>query len=76
MDESDDTREYVVVKNAEEQHSILLAHKEIPAGWTAEGTRGTKAECLARIETVWPDITPLSVRRALGRETETNDDGD
>ncbi|UYM03634.1 MbtH family protein [Solicola gregarius] len=64
MDDSD-TREYQVVLNDEEQYSIWLADKPLPAGWHADGTRGTKDECLDHIEQVWTDMRPLSVRRRL-----------
>ncbi|NUT48436.1 MAG: MbtH family protein [Saccharothrix sp.] len=59
--------EYLVVRNDEDQHSIWFAHRPLPAGWHETGFRGSKEECLANIEQVWPDITPLSVRTALGR---------
>jgi MbtH protein len=60
-----DTR-YVVVVNHEEQYSIWPEDRDIPLGWRAEGTAGTKEECLAHIEVVWTDMRPLSLRRALG----------
>lgn len=63
-EENEDTRVYIVVVNHEEQYSIWLADKAIPAGWTAVGKRGSKAECLAHIEEVWTDMTPLSLRKA------------
>lgn len=62
--ESDD-RIYLVVLNDEEQYSIWLADREIPAGWHAEGTRGTKADCLAHIDKVWTDMRPLSLRKRM-----------
>lgn len=64
MDDND-TREYVVVLNDEEQYSIWLSDKPIPAGWHADGTSGTKDECLDHIEQVWTDMRPLSVRKRL-----------
>jgi len=64
--EEDDTRGYLVVINDEEQYSIWLDGRELPAGWRAEGTRGTKAECLAHIENVWTDMRPASLRQAMG----------
>ena len=63
-DEEEDLRQYEVVMNHEEQYSIWLAGKAIPAGWTAVGKSGLKADCLAYIEQVWTDITPKSVRQA------------
>lgn len=56
------TVRYTVVLNHEEQYSIWLAAREIPAGWRAEGTEGSKEECLAHIDQVWTDMRPLSVR--------------
>jgi MbtH protein len=64
MDDTDDRR-YDVVVNHEEQYSIWLAHKEVPAGWRATGFSGTKAECLAHVDEVWTDMRPLSLRRQL-----------
>ena len=65
MEDREDTREYLVVVNDEDQYSIWLADRQIPAGWSAEGKRGTKSECLAHIETVWTDMRPRSVRERL-----------
>ena len=65
----DDTTEYVVVVNHEEQYSIWPAYKEIPLGWSDAGKRGTKQECLAYIEEVWTDMRPLSLRRAMDGQT-------
>ena len=63
---------YNVVMNHEEQYSIWLSYKDIPNGWTAVGKSGSKEECLAYIEEVWTDITPLSVRRHLTESESTN----
>ncbi|GHE35608.1 MbtH family protein [Streptomyces vinaceus] len=56
---------FKVVVNHEEQHSIWPRDREVPPGWSEVGVAGSKDECLAYIRTAWPDITPLSVRRAL-----------
>ncbi|MFF2524986.1 MbtH family protein [Streptomyces liangshanensis] len=53
---------FAVVVNHEEQYSVWPTDQEIPAGWRAEGTRGTRDECLARIGEVWTDLRPLSAR--------------
>jgi MbtH protein len=63
-DEEDDTI-YEVVRNHEEQYSIWPQARELPAGWVAVGTSGTKAVCLAHIEEVWTDMRPLSLRRHM-----------
>ena len=57
-----DTTSYRVVLNDEEQYSIWPAVKELPAGWRAEGTEGTRDACLGHIDTVWTDMRPLSLR--------------
>jgi MbtH protein len=64
MDDTADDRRYRVVMNEEEQYSVWPADREVPAGWRAEGTTGGKADCLARIDEVWTDMRPLSLRRA------------
>ena len=66
MNETDeDRRTYLVVVNDEEQYSIWLADRRIPAGWTATGKSGTKQECLDHIDEVWTDMRPLSLRRQM-----------
>ncbi len=64
-DEEEDTREYTVVINHEEQYSIWFADRELPMGWKEVGKTGTKQECLAYIEEVWTDMRPLSVRKKM-----------
>jgi MbtH protein len=68
VDEEEDTTTYTVVVNHEEQYSIWPAHREIPAGWDEEGTRGTKEEVLAHIKEIWTDMRPLSLRRAMAQD--------
>jgi MbtH protein len=57
---------YLVVVNDEEQYSIWLADREVPDGWKPVGEAAPKDECLDRIEKLWVDMRPLSLRRALG----------
>jgi MbtH protein len=61
----DDQAEFLVVVNHEEQYSLWPAFKEIPAGWTATGTRGSRQTCLDWIEQVWTDMRPKSLREAM-----------
>lgn len=65
MDETEDTREYKVVVNHEEQYSIWFADREPPLGWREVGKSGPKAVCLAYIKEVWTDMRPLSLRRKM-----------
>jgi MbtH protein len=64
--DDEDQRPYLVVVNDEEQYSIWLADKDVPAGWRAVGKSGPKADCLAHIKEVWTDMRPLSLRKSMG----------
>lgn len=59
---------YDAVVNDEEQYSVWLAHRELPAGWRRVGVQGTKDECLDYIEKTWTDMRPLSLRRRMSRD--------
>ncbi|MGH1542831.1 MAG: MbtH family protein [Arenicella sp.] len=61
----EDSLDYVVVFNHEEQYSIWPVGRDIPEGWNLEGQKGTRQECLDHIETIWTDMRPLSLRKAL-----------
>jgi len=69
-DQGEDTRRYKVVVNHEEQYSIWFSERELPSGWKETGFRGNKAECLARIEEVWTDMRPLSLRKKMAENRE------
>lgn len=56
---------FQVVVNHEEQYSIWPNGREIPAGWTAVGKSGPKADCLEYIKEVWTDMRPLSLRQRM-----------
>lgn len=70
-DSTADEGTYLVVRNDEEQYSIWWADRDLPAGWHAEGTEGSKEECLARIAEVWTDMRPLSLRRRMDADAPT-----
>lgn len=57
--------QYCVVINHEEQYSIWPVGRDLPAGWAAIGVTGTKEACLESIESLWTDMRPLSLRRAM-----------
>ncbi|XRQ05555.1 MbtH family protein [Actinomadura welshii] len=59
---------FTVVINHEEQYSIWPQAMPVPPGWTEVGFQGAKQECLARIEELWTDMRPLSLRRQLAEE--------
>ena len=64
-EEEEDTRTYKVVVNDEEQYSIWLADRELPAGWHEVGKSGSKQECLSYIDVVWTDMRPKSLREHM-----------
>lgn len=64
-DETRDDNTYLVVLNDEEQYSIWWADRNLPAGWRAEGTSGSREDCLAHIGEVWTDMRPLSLRQRM-----------
>ena len=65
LDQEDDTQQYKVVVNHEEQYSIWPADRENALGWKDAGKTGTKQECLDHIEEVWTDMRPLSLRKKM-----------
>lgn len=56
---------YVVVRNHEEQYSIWRADKPVPDGWEAVGEPAAKADCLGRIDELWTDMRPASLRKSM-----------
>ena len=64
-DEEDDSTQYKVVINHEEQYSIWPLERENPKGWKSVGKEGSKKECLDYIEEVWTDMRPLSLRKRM-----------
>jgi MbtH protein len=64
-DDQEDTRAYIVLVNDEEQYSLWLKSKAVPAGWRATGFEGSKEECSRYVDQVWTDMRPLSLRRKM-----------
>jgi MbtH protein len=58
--ESED-REYCVLVNEENQHSLWPTSLNVPAGWTQVGPKGLRRECLDWIEKNWTDLRPKSL---------------
>lgn len=64
-EEQNNSMQYKVVVNHEEQYSIWSADRENPLGWRDAGRTGTKDECLEYIKEVWTDMRPLSLRKKM-----------
>jgi MbtH protein len=67
MIEDVDEGVYRVVRNDEEQYSIWPVDRELPLGWHAEGTEGSRTECLEHIGRIWTDMRPASLRRRMAQ---------
>jgi MbtH protein len=65
MSESEDTMQYKVVVNHEEQYSLWPADRGNPLGWKDAGKTGTREDCLAYVREVWTDMRPLSLRKRM-----------
>lgn len=61
-DTQEDLDLYCVVRNHEDQYSIWQSDRGVPAGWELVGEPDTRAACLHRIESLWTDMRPLSLR--------------
>lgn len=70
--EEEDTREYVVLVNIEEQYSLWLADLEVPKGWREVFARNNKKACLEYVKEVWTDMRPLSLRKAMAEAAAAN----
>jgi MbtH protein len=64
----DETRQFKVVLNHEEQYSIWPSERPNPPGWRDAGKVGKKQECLEYIKEVWTDMRPLSLRKRMERQ--------
>lgn len=67
---SEDSEQYNVVVNHEEQYSIWPVAREVPLGWRTIGKQGTKQACLDYIKEVWVDMRPLSLQKAMAEAAE------
>jgi MbtH protein len=58
---------FLVLVNAEEQHSLWPAFAEVPAGWTIRYGEDTRQACLEFIEENWTDMRPKSLIVEMSR---------
>jgi len=63
--DQEDSIQYKVVINHEEQYSLWPADRENPKGWWDTGKTGSKEECLVYVEQVWTDMRPKSLREHM-----------
>jgi MbtH protein len=58
---------YLVLVNAENQHSLWPAFAEVPAGWTVVHGPDRRQACLDYVDEHWTDIRPKSLIDAMKR---------
>lgn len=59
---------FVVLANAEEQHSLWPSFAVVPEGWNVVLAETSRDEALEYIEQNWTDIRPKSLREALAAQ--------
>ncbi|GAA2980025.1 MbtH family protein [Actinokineospora diospyrosa] len=67
FDDEDGT--FLVLVNAEDQHSLWPIFAEVPAGWTAVYGPAARSSCVEYVERAWTDLRPASLveRMASGQ---------
>ncbi|MDX2391907.1 MULTISPECIES: MbtH family protein [unclassified Streptomyces] len=56
---------YLVLVNAENQHSLWPSFVAVPEGWTTAFGEARREECLAYVEENWTDMRPKSLADAM-----------
>ncbi|PPK71349.1 MbtH family protein [Actinokineospora auranticolor] len=59
---------FLVLVNAEGQHSLWPGFKEVPEGWTVAHPEDTRQACLDYVEKNWTDMRPKSLIDAMENE--------
>lgn len=55
---------YVVLVNAEGQHSLWPVTIDVPEGWEVAHPEASRSECLAYVDEHWTDMRPQSLIEA------------
>jgi MbtH protein len=58
---------YLVLVNAERQHSLWPAAIDVPAGWTIAFGPDARQACLDHVDANWTDMRPKSLADAMDR---------
>jgi MbtH protein len=56
---------YLVLVNAENQHSLWPEFADVPAGWTIAFGPDSRQACLDHVEANWTDMRPKSLADAM-----------
>ncbi|MEY9854631.1 uncharacterized protein YbdZ (MbtH family) [Catenulispora sp. GAS73] len=61
----DESGEFYVLVNDEEQHSLWPTFADVPDGWRPVFGPAGRAESLAYVDENWTDMRPKSLREAM-----------
>ncbi|MFC4015565.1 MbtH family protein [Nonomuraea purpurea] len=56
---------FLVLVNAENQHSLWPCFADVPIGWTVVFPENSRAACLDYIEKNWTDLRPRSLTKTM-----------
>jgi MbtH protein len=59
----DEERDFLVLVNDENQHSLWPAEIDVPAGWRIVHGPAGRPDCLGYVEINWTDLRPASLTR-------------
>ncbi|MGW7574969.1 MbtH family protein [Streptomyces sp. NPDC054765] len=57
---------FLVLVNAEGQHSLWPVARAVPAGWESVFGPHSRQRCLDHVEENWTDLRPASLARSAG----------
>ncbi|MEW2387154.1 MbtH family protein [Streptomyces venezuelae] len=64
----DENGTYLVLVNAEGQHSLWPSFVDVPAGWDRVFGEDSRQACLDHIEQNWTDMRPKSLADAMAAD--------
>ena len=64
----DETSQFYVLVNHEEQHSLWPTFADIPDGWRVAFGADERGKCLDYVEENWTDMRPRSLREAMAAD--------
>ncbi|MFF3256839.1 MbtH family protein [Actinacidiphila glaucinigra] len=59
---------YLVLVNAEKQHSLWPTLVDVPEGWETAFGEASRQDCLDYVERTWTDMRPKSLVDAMDRD--------
>ncbi|MFJ4848483.1 MULTISPECIES: MbtH family protein [unclassified Streptomyces] len=62
----DQEASYLVLVNAEKQHSLWPTFVDVPEGWEIAFGEASRQDCLDYVERTWTDMRPQSLVDAMG----------